>query len=804
MLTIGIRGAEEGNLKNISVDIPKNKIVVFTGLAGAGKSTLLVDVLYNECLRQYLAVRGMRGFPKPKVERIEGIAPAIQICPTDLQDDLHTAVGDATAVYDDLAIVFEKLGVRSCPHCGEKISAASCRHETVNSSSGRRVYMYCDQCGERMDKITRSYFSYGSGQGECPACEGLGRIYQINKRHVVNERKSLEDGAVLYWEQRYALYQTAVIYAAFKHYRIAVEPHTPVEEFSDIQKSILYDGVDCDSVRTAFPDVDPPRTVALGKFEGVFPLLWRRLSGTEGDIQQIEQHFDAVQCPTCKGERFDPVTRSVTVAGVRYPELASYSLYAVKEWAAKVERFISDAHRPAAGQCLVNLKTRAGRFACVGLGHLRLGRETTTLAIGDLQRLRIAAVLNFDLAGLIYILDEPTLGLHPSEIKGLIGILREIRDAGNSVLVIEYDPKMISAADYIIDLGPGGAEKGGQIVAAGTPEEVSTVVASSIAPYLRPSYVHHGKTAFRRGSGKPIVIRDAGKRNIGTGAIVFPARCLTTVTGQSGTGKSTLLFELLVSEARGLEQFSHITALRPVPLLLDRFPVVHYSQVYRFIKELFAGIQEARDAKLMVNHFSFSGPGGRCEKCGGLGSIQADVSRYNKREIMCPVCRGNRFNADVLAIEFAGLSIKDVLDLSVTEAFRFFSGHEEITANLSMLRAVGLGYLKLGQIATSLSRGERQRLKFAAELLSAAEGPGLFILEEPTISLHPRDAEQFILFLDELVSWGNTIIVEDNDQQMLNHSDWVIELAPAETGKGSMVAFQGTPKQRSQARRSAE
>ncbi len=803
MQNIIIEHATEGNLKDISLEIPKNKLVVFTGLSGSGKSTLLIDVLFNECQRQYLEALSLQGIHKPKVERIRGASPAVVISQTDANKNPRSTVGTMTNVYTDLRMVYEKLGIRICPHCGEMISSADCKEETEKTGNDFHVFMYCCECGKRMDKITRTHFSFNTREGACPTCEGLGKIHSIRKEQIVNEALSLEDGAISYWENQYGEYQISILYAAFEYYGIPITTNTPVEQFSELQKVILYDGIESDKVKSAFPNRKAPKTVALGKFEGVYPILWRRLSEKNGDVKQLNQYFDTVECPSCMGERISELSRSITVNEIRLPQLSLFSLEKLSQWVKELGASLTEQHAVFVTAYLRDIETKLNRFINVGLGYLSLDRQTVTLSGGELQRMRLAAILDSDLSGVIYILDEPTAGLHPKDTAGLITILQKLRDLENTVLVIEHDVDMMAAADYIVDIGPASGKYGGEVVALGTFEEIKCQEGSVTGSYLRNP--GSGKTMFRKVTGNVVQIENADKFNLKNINVTIPVGCFTTVTGPSGSGKSTLIFEVLAkgqhhsqnNRVLGLEQFDNLVEIEQSAITkMKRSNVATYSEVYSEIRTIFAKTNESKIAGLTAKHFSFNTPGGRCENCEGLGYVDSNMLFFTNIEVVCPVCNGNQFNDSVLAVKYEGLSIKDVLNLSVEEAINLFSKHPKLIKILMLLQDVGLGYLELGQTLTTLSGGEGQRLKLAKELIGSSSGKrNLYLLDEPTTGLHPKDVEHFLVLLNRMVDAGNTVVVVEHNQQMIRNSDWIIDLGPEGGEKGGKIIFTGTPKE---------
>lgn len=800
MTHIHITEACEGNLKNISVSIPKNKLVVFTGLSGSGKSTLLVDVLFQECQRQYLEAMSLQGIHKPKVERIRGASPAILISQTDNNKNPRSTVGTLSDIYTDLRMIYEKLGIRRCPFCSDLISSADCREETEKINHDFHVYMYCCKCGQRMDKITRSFFSFNTTEGACPTCEGLGRIHRIKKEAVTDEDLSLEQGAVMYWEKQYGTYQLSILHRAFRHYGIPIPNNLPVRQYSDIQKTILYEGVNHAHVKRAFPGSEPPKNTASGRFEGVYPILWRRLSEKNGESKQLEPYFDIAECPDCKGERLGALSRQVTVNHTRLPELSLFSLERLSQWMDVLETSLSERQQELVCAYLRDIKTKLNRFLKVGLGYLTPDRQTVTLSGGELQRLRLAAALDCELSGILYILDEPTAGLHPKDTQGLLEILKRLRDLGNSVLVIEHDTDVMASADYIIDMGPGSGREGGEIIAAGTLGELLKNASSVTGNYLRTP--HPGKTMFRKASGA-IHIHHAEKFNLKDLSLDLPTGCLLAVTGPSGSGKSTLIFEVLAkgspclnkNRVTGLEAFDSIIAIGQSPSTrMKRSNAATYSGVYGEIRSIFAKTPDAKKAGFTARHFSFNTPGGRCENCEGLGYINNNLLFFADTAVVCPVCNGALFHRNILDVKYKGYSITDILNLSAEETADIFSDLPKISRFLNLLRDVGLGYLKLGQSLTTLSYGECQRLKLAKELIANTSGKkNLYLMDEPTTGLHPIDVNNFLVLLNRLVDAGNSVIVVEHNQQLIDSCDWIIDLGPEGGEKGGRVMFQGRP-----------
>lgn len=802
MNNIIISGAREGNLKDISLEIPRNKLIVFTGLSGSGKSTLAVDVIFQECQRQYLEAIGLQGINKPKIDFVRNLSPAVLITQKESNRNPRSTVGTLTDIYTDLRMVYEKLGVRICPNCNQVISASECKEEVEKLDGDFKVYMFCNHCNYKMEKLTRTHFSYNTKEGACPACEGLGRVLTINRDNIIDELLSIEDGAVRYWEDGYKKYQVSVLCNSFKYYGIPFNASTPVKDFNNIQKSLLFYGVESEEMKKAFPEIKPPKTVAAGRFEGVFPILWRRLSDKGGESKQLNAYFDYAICSNCKGERLGELSRSVTVNNTHLPELSLLSLEELYSWIEKLEASLIEKNYCLVEVYLLDLKTKIKRILNVGLGYLSLDRQTVTLSGGELQRIKLAATLDSDLTGIIYILDEPTIGLHPKDTEGMIAILKKLRDLGNTVIIIEHDPDIMQVADYVVDIGPGSGKYGGEIIGSGTLKELINQELSLTGAYLKnPMQARH---KYRKGTGEIIEVKNANFYNLKNITVSFPVGCLTTVTGVSGSGKSTLVFEVLAAASGlkqkesnivfGTEQFDQIICIEQDAInRMKRSNVATYSDAYTEIRKIFGGLGEAVSKGLSHKDFSFNTHGGRCENCEGLGYVTSNMLFFKDIEVECPICRGKQFNEDVLSIKYNGYSIKEILQSSVEEALTIFDKHIKAKRILKLLMDVGLGYLELGQSLTTLSGGEGQRLKLAKELINNKGKHSLYLMDEPTTGLHPIDVENFLILLNYIVDSGNTVIVVEHNQQIIRASDWIIDLGPEGGKNGGEVVFTGTP-----------
>lgn len=550
-------------------------------------------------------------------------------------------------------MIYEKLSQRICPNCNRAIRSSECKEEVEKFKGDFKVYMFCNHCNHKMEKLTRTHFSFNTREGACKTCQGFGKVLEVKRNKVIHEQLSLEAGAIDFWVQKYKDYQISVLYNAYKHYGIPVEPDTQVLDFNQGQKAILLYGVESDEVKEIFPESVPPKTVAEGRFEGVFPVLWRRLSEKGGVSKELDPYFDDQICPQCGGERLNALCRSVTVLDTRLPELVSLSLEELYQWLLRLEESLKGINRLMVDSYVLDLKTKILRITNVGLGYLSLDRQTMTLSGGEAQRIKCAATLDSTLTGIIYILDEPTIGLHPKDTTGIINILKGLRDLGNTVIVIEHDVDVMQAADYIIDMGPGSGKYGGEIIGTGTIEELKKQNTSITGAYLKKKRQHPREC--RKGTGDLIEVIHANQYNLKNITVRFPVGCLTCVTGVSGSGKSTLVFEVLAKSkmnnqteynlVNGAEVFDQIISVEQSPLTrMKRSNVATYSEVYTEIRKIFSELKDARDKGLSAKHFSFNTHGGRCENCEGLGYVTSNMLFFEDIEEPCPVCGGNQFN----------------------------------------------------------------------------------------------------------------------------------------------------------------
>lgn len=784
---ITIENAYEGNLKNISLQIPRNKLVCVTGVSGSGKSTLVIDTLYKECQRQYLEATGYQGIQKPGVDHISNLSPAIQINQHHTNKNPRSTVGTMTNIYTDLRVMFEKISQRTCGNCHHAYSQNEGKQSLENIDGQYVSLVECPSCQAKEPLLTRTHFSYNKSEGACPTCSGIGEEIQINWSAIIDETKSIMDGALLFLDKGYQKYVQGILRNAFQFYQLEDVLASPVETWTQNHKTLLYKGVEAAQL-----DVEKgvPKNVTDGRFEGIEPMLWRKLADKGIEGVPAEQ-FATTLCSACHGERLNEHSRRVTVYDKRLPELVSYSIEQLSRWIHEVTQHLPEQQKRYVDNFLLDIQTKTERILKVGVGYLTLDRQTITLSGGEQQKIKLAAVLDSTLTGVIYLLDEPTTGLHPKDTKGMIELLRNMRDLGNTVIVIEHDPDVMKAADLIIDVGPGAGKFGGEVIGIGNLEEMMAMESSVTGQYLQKETKINERT---RQPNEWLVVENVTKYNLNNVTAQFPMDCFTAVVGASGSGKSTLVFDVMVE--RDLSQFNQVITVEQSPITkMKRSNIATYTDAFSIIRTLFSKVPLAKEKGFTNKHFSFNTAGGRCENCEGLGVVPSNMLFFDNVELVCPACNGKRFKDEVLEVTLYDKSISQVLDLSVEEAGEVFKSDKKLTNILNLLQEVGLGYVTLGQPLTTLSGGEGQRLKLAKELLTVKKGKQLFLIDEPTTGLHPIDIEHFLVLLQRIVDAGNTVIVVEHNEQVIRAADWIIEMGPEGGMKGGKIIATGTPAQ---------
>lgn len=919
---IKIKGARVHNLKNVDLEIPREKLVVFTGLSGSGKSSLAFDTLYAEGQRRYVeslsayARMFLGQMNKPDVDYIEGLSPAISIDQKTTSKNPRSTVGTVTEIYDYLRLLYARIGVPHCPKCGKEITQQSVdqmvdaimalpertkiqiiapivrgrkgQHEKVLESIKKKGFVRaridgeiydltedevvleknkkhtieaivdrlivkadihsrladsletalklaegivivnvidgedmlfsenfaCDDCGISIEDLTPRTFSFNSPFGKCDHCDGLGTLLEIDEDLVLPDRsKSINEGAFAHWRSgrlKDGSWTHSVMTALSKKYKFSLD--TPINELPDEIVDILLYGTKGEKVVVHYD-----KEFSSGQFnhtyEGEINILKRRYMETNSDVikSEIEQFMSDNPCPKCKGDRLKPEALAVTVGNMNIADFCKLSIVDELNFLKNLE--LSEKDKIISGQIVKELINRLSFLEKVGLDYLSMARSAGTLSGGEAQRIRLATQIGSSLTGVLYILDEPSIGLHQRDNDKLIEALKNLRDLGNSLVVVEHDEDTIREADYIVDIGPGAGEHGGEVVAAGTLEEIKAVENSITGQYLSGKKAVVVPKERRKGNGKFIKVIGAKENNLKNIDVEFPLGVLTAVTGVSGSGKSTLVNEILykalhkeVNRARsfpgahkavtGIEHIDKVIDIDQSPIgRTPRSNPATYTGLFDIIRALFADTSDARMRGYKPGRFSFNVKGGRCEACSGDGIIKIEMQFLSDVYVPCEVCKGKRYNRETLEVKYKGKNIDDVLNMTVEEALQFFENLPRVKAKLQTMYDVGLGYIRLGQPSTQLSGGEAQRVKLAYELSRRSTGNTLYILDEPTTGLHIDDVNRLISILQRLVDAGNTVIVIEHNLDVIKCVDYIIDLGPEGGAKGGTIIAKGTPEE---------
>ena len=918
---IRIRGAHEHNLKGIDVDIPRNELVVLTGLSGSGKSSLAFDTIYAEGQRRYMeslssyARQFLGQMEKPDVEKIEGLSPAISIDQKSTNRNPRSTVGTVTEIYDYFRLLYARIGIPHCPKCGREIRKQSVdqmvdqilalpegsriqllapvvrgrkgEHAKVLERARRSGYvrvrvdgsMYelteeikldknikhsieivvdrlvvktgierrltdsienvlalteglltvdviggetmtfsqsfaCPDCGISVDEIEPRSFSFNNPFGACPECYGLGYKMEFDINLIIPDpRLSINQGAitVVGWQSCSSpgSFSNAILTALAREYDFSLD--TPFEEYSDKVKSILIHGTNGHEVEVHYTG-QRGRGVYPVAFEGLIKSVERRYRETASETakQEFESFMSITPCPACRGMRLKKEALAVTVCGRNIYEITSISIRTLQEFLEQMK--LTRQQELIGAQILKEIRARVGFLKDVGLEYLSLSRATGTLSGGEAQRIRLATQIGSGLVGVCYILDEPSIGLHQRDNDKLLATLRNLRDLGNTLIVVEHDEDTMLAADYIVDIGPGAGSHGGEVVACGTAEELMKNPASVTGRYLIGELSIPVPPVRRKPAGW-IRVKKAAENNLKNIDVDFPLGVLTCVTGVSGSGKSSLVHEILyktlardLNRARtipgknrgieGIEQLDKVIDIDQSPIgRTPRSNPATYTGVFDMIRDLFASTQDAKAKGYKKGRFSFNVKGGRCEACCGYGIIKIEMHFLPDVYVPCEVCGGKRYNRETLDVKYKGKSIFDVLDMTVEEALGFFENVPTIRRKIETLYDVGLSYVKLGQPSTTLSGGEAQRIKLAAELSKRSTGKTVYILDEPTTGLHFADVHKLVEILHRLADGGNTVIVIEHNLDVIKTADYIIDMGPEGGDGGGTVVCQGTPEQ---------
>lgn len=924
---IVIRGAREHNLKNVNLTIPRDKLIVFTGLSGSGKSSLAFDTIYAEGQRRYVeslssyARQFLGQMEKPDVDTIEGLSPAISIDQKSTNNNPRSTVGTVTEIHDYLRLLYARIGIPHCPKCGRVI-----RRQTVDEvveqvmafGEGARVQIIapavrgrkgehvklleqiqkdgyvrvkvdgeiydiadvpkldkklkhtidvivdrivvragaesrlagsletafafgaglakvehngeeqlfsenyaCPDCGVSIEELTPRMFSFNNPYGACPTCSGLGALMKIDPALIVpNEELSLRQGAinVTGWQSSNTA-SIAGMYLAALGEKYGFDMDTPFNKLSEQARHAILYGTGNERIH-----IEYRREFGEGSydspFEGVIPNLERRYKETQSDYMkhEIEEYMANIPCPDCKGKRLKSESLAVTVGGMNIAQLSDMTVRHAREKLSALT--LNKTEEMIAGRILKEIDSRLGFLISVGLDYLTLSRAAGTLSGGEAQRIRLATQIGSSLVGVLYILDEPSIGLHQRDNAKLIDTLKGMRDIGNTLIVVEHDEETMLNADYIVDIGPGPGEHGGEVVFAGTPEEIMTDEKSITGKYLSGrEYI--AVPAKRRETGENwLQIRGARANNLKNVNVDIPLGVFTCVTGVSGSGKSSLVNEVLkktllrdLNRARtrpgehdeilGIDKLDKIIDIDQSPIgRTPRSNPATYTGLFDLIRDVFAQTPDAKMRGYTNGRFSFNVKGGRCEACRGDGILKIEMHFLPDIYVPCEVCGGKRYNRETLEVKYKGKTIADVLDMTVEEALKFFAPLPKLARKLQTLYDVGLGYIRLGQSSTTLSGGEAQRVKLATELARRDTGRTLYVLDEPTTGLHTDDVKRLIAILQRLCDGGSTVVVIEHNLDVIKTADYIIDLGPEGGDMGGTIVCTGTPEQVAQNKKS--
>ena len=924
---IVIRGAREHNLKNLNLTIPRDKLIVFTGLSGSGKSSLAFDTIYAEGQRRYVeslssyARQFLGQMEKPDVDTIEGLSPAISIDQKSTNNNPRSTIGTVTEIHDYLRLLYARIGIPHCPKCGRVI-----RRQTVDEvveqvmafGEGARVQIIapavrgrkgehvklleqiqkdgyvrvkvdgeiydiadvpkldkklkhtidvivdrivvragaesrlagsletafafgaglakvehngeeqlfsenyaCPDCGVSIEELTPRMFSFNNPYGACPTCSGLGALMKIDPALIVpNEELSLRQGAinVTGWQSSNTA-SIAGMYLAALGDKYGFDMDTPFNKLSEQARHAILYGTGNERIH-----IEYRREFGEGSydspFEGVIPNLERRYKETQSDYMkhEIEEYMANIPCPDCKGKRLKSESLAVTVGGMNIAQLSDMTVRHAREKLSALT--LNKTEEMIAGRILKEIDSRLGFLISVGLDYLTLSRAAGTLSGGEAQRIRLATQIGSSLVGVLYILDEPSIGLHQRDNAKLIDTLKGMRDIGNTLIVVEHDEETMLSADYIVDIGPGPGEHGGEVVFAGTPEEIMTDEKSITGKYLSGrEYI--AVPAKRRETGENwLQIRGARANNLKNVNVDIPLGVFTCVTGVSGSGKSSLVNEVLkktllrdLNRARtrpgehdeilGIDKLDKIIDIDQSPIgRTPRSNPATYTGLFDLIRDVFAQTPDAKMRGYTNGRFSFNVKGGRCEACRGDGILKIEMHFLPDIYVPCEVCGGKRYNRETLEVKYKGKTIADVLDMTVEEAMKFFAPLPKLARKLQTLYDVGLGYIRLGQSSTTLSGGEAQRVKLATELARRDTGRTLYVLDEPTTGLHTDDVKRLIAILQRLCDGGSTVVVIEHNLDVIKTADYIIDLGPEGGDMGGTIVCTGTPEQVAQNKKS--
>ncbi len=918
-----IRKANQHNLKNVSLELPKNELIVFTGISGSGKSSLAFDTIFAEGQRRYVeslsnyARQFLGQLDKPDVESIEGLSPAISIDQKSTSNNPRSTVGTVTEIYDYLRLLYARIGTPHCPECGSEISPQSIdeivdkiyklpegtkiqllapiirgkkgeytslmeelkqegfvrvridgkiynldedeieinktqKHTievvidrlVIKESAKSRLTdsaqialekadgllivdvigakemifsekLACPNCNLSFEELAPRIFSFNSPYGACPACSGLGAHFEMDPDLLIPDKtKSLKQGAIYPWAKTGNQYYQDILQSVTN--RFGIDMDVPFEDLPKEHQQIILYGSGNELVKLRFKEFGGTRYVTQTRpFSGVIPYFMHKYNDSNSDEvrEYIQEYMSQVPCSECKGARLKPFSLAVTIMGKNIYEVTLLSIKDAYKFFSDLYLELDDYKLTIAKQILEEIRARLKFMLDVGLGYLNLARMSGTLSGGEAQRIRLATQIGSGLSGVLYVLDEPSIGLHQYNNDMLIKTLIRLRNLGNTLIVVEHDEDTIRNADYIVDIGPYAGVKGGKIIAQGSLEDIINSKKSLTGQYLSGERFIPIPKKRREGNGCFLEIKNAHKNNLKNIDVKIPLGKVVTLTGVSGSGKSTLMNDILyqyslhklnankpkpqgVDTILGFENIDKVICIDQSPIgRTPRSNPATYTDVFTHIRELFAKTPEAKVRGYSAGRFSFNVKGGRCEACKGDGLTRIEMNFLSDVYIKCNVCKGQRYNRETLEVKYSGKNISEVLDMTISEALDFFEHIPKIKSRLQTLNDVGLGYMKLGQSSTTLSGGEAQRIKLASELNKRSTGKTLYLLDEPTVGLHWYDLDKLIKIINKLADAGNTILIIEHNLDLIKTADYIIDLGPEGGDRGGTIIAQGTPEE---------
>ncbi len=918
-----IRKANQHNLKNISLELPKNELIVFTGISGSGKSSLAFDTIFAEGQRRYVeslsnyARQFLGQLDKPDVESIEGLSPSISIDQKSTSNNPRSTVGTITEIYDYLRLLYARIGTPHCPDCGNEIVPQSIDEivdkilslkegtkiqilaPVVRGKKGEYINLFeelkhegfirvradgaiynldedeielnktqkhtvdvvvdrlvikesirtrladsvqialekadglltvdiigsnemifsekyaCPHCNISFEELTPRSFSFNSPYGACPSCSGLGALYEMDSNLLIPDRtKSLAGGAVYPWAKTGNPYYIDILKSVANHFNIDMD--APFENLPKEHQNIILYGSGKTPVKLRFKEFGGTRYIThIRPYRGVIPYFMNKYNESDSDETRdtIREYMSEIPCSRCNGARLKPFSLAVTIMGKNIHDVCRLSIKEAYKFFSDLYLELDDYKLAIAKQILEEIRARLKFMLDVGLSYLDLARASGTLSGGEAQRIRLASQIGSGLSGVLYVLDEPSIGLHQYNNDMLIKTLIRLRNLGNTLIVVEHDEDTIRSADYIVDIGVGAGSNGGEIIAKGSVEDIEAEEKSLTGQYLSGKKQIKIPSERREGSGKYIEVKKACKNNLKNIDVKIPLGKVVVLTGLSGSGKSTLMNDLIYQyslhklnnnkpKPQGLDTIEGFENIDKV-ICIDQSPIgrtprsnpATYTDVFTHIRELFAKTNEAKARGYCAGRFSFNVKGGRCEACKGDGLTKIEMNFLSDVYVKCSVCKGQRYNHETLEVRYGGKNISEVLDMSISEALEFFKNIPKIRTRLQTLNDVGLGYMKLGQSSTTLSGGEAQRIKLASELNKRATGKTLYLLDEPTVGLHWFDLDKLVKIINKLADNGNTILIIEHNLDLIKTADHIIDLGPEGGDKGGMIVAEGTPEQ---------